>query len=61
MQATVTLPYETDWNMEQEITYVFTGGSEIDPTCPRPEPASLALLGVGLLLGTVGFAQRRTQ
>ena len=52
-QVTVSMPHETDWNMAQAITFNVTAGPD-----PVPEPASLALLGVGLR-GTVAFARRR--
>ena len=59
MLITVTLPYETDWNMAQEVKYTLTGGPGITPlSVAAPEPASLALLGFGLL-GTAALARRR--
>jgi hypothetical protein len=51
----VTLPYETDWDMAQKVTYDLIA----DPTAV-PEPASLALLGTGMFgLGLLGRRKRR--
>jgi hypothetical protein len=49
-QIQITLPYETDWNMAQEITFDYVGD-------PVPEPTSLGLLAGGLFAW--GFARRR--
>jgi hypothetical protein len=54
-QVLVTLPWETDWDMGQEIDFEEMVAPHALAT---PEPASIALLGFGLL-GTVAFARRR--
>jgi hypothetical protein len=56
-QIQITLPYETDWDMAQKITFDYTGGGGggggggDPPTVPEPSP--LAVIGtalVGLML-----------
>jgi hypothetical protein len=49
----VTLNDISDWNITPTVSFQLVSGPD-----PVPEPASLALLGVGLL-GTVAFALRR--
>jgi hypothetical protein len=50
----VTLPYETDWNMAQQITFDFTGDA-----VPTPEPASIVLFSTALL--GLGAIRRRNR
>jgi hypothetical protein len=50
----VTLPYETDWNMAQQITFDFTGDA-----VPAPEPASIVLFSTALL--GLGAIRRRNR
>ena len=50
----VTLPYETDWNMAQQITFDFTGNA-----VPAPEPASIVLFTTALL--GLGAIRRRNR
>jgi hypothetical protein len=56
----VTLPYETDWNMGQQITYTWIGGGTGRQTVP--EPTSLLMLSTAVAgLGLVGLRRRRKQ
>lgn len=48
----VQLPYETDWNMGQQITFDYTGNN-----VPVPEPATMTLLASGLV--GLGLVRRR--
>jgi hypothetical protein len=50
----VTLPYETDWNMGQQITFDYTGNS-----VHVPEPASVVLFSTALL--GLGAIRRRNR
>jgi hypothetical protein len=50
----VQLPYETDWNMGQQITFDYTGNS-----VPVPEPASVVLFSTALL--GLGAIRRRNR
>jgi hypothetical protein len=50
----VQLPYETDWNMGQQITFDYTGDS-----APVPEPASVVLFSTALL--GLGAIRRRNR
>jgi len=45
----VTLPYETDWNMAQEITYDYIGSGGGGGRTTVPEPSPLAVMGLGLV------------
>jgi hypothetical protein len=54
MMVQVTLPYETDWNMGQQITFDFTGNA-----VPAPEPASIVLFSTALL--GLGAIRRRNR
>jgi len=51
VQIKVTLPYEKDWNMAQEITfyYVGGGGGGGGGGSTVPEPSPLAVMGLGLV------------
>jgi hypothetical protein len=44
--AQITLPWETDWNMAQYVTFDYTGVTQHQTV---PEPASLVLFASGLL------------
>jgi hypothetical protein len=48
----LTLPYETDWNMGQQITFDYTGSSV-------PEPGSIVLFSTALL--GLGAIRRRSR
>jgi hypothetical protein len=50
----ITLPYESDWNMGQQITFDFTGDG-----VPAPEPASIVLFSTALL--GLGAIRRRNR
>ena len=49
----ITLPYESDWNMGQQITFDYTGNSRV------PEPASIVLFSTALL--GLGAIRRRNR
>lgn len=54
-QIQVTLPYETDWNMAQQITFDYIGTSR-----QLPEPPSIPLLGVGAAVLVWATRRRRS-
>jgi hypothetical protein len=48
IQIGLTLPYETDWNMAQNITLTYLSGGGGGGQTTVPEPSPLVMIGMGL-------------